>query len=145
MPKLYSTSITVVQEGEPLEGAMVLLIPEDSTLNDWGPGGRTNASGVAVMSTNGRYKGAPLGKYKVTVTKTERDPHPHPEWADLPSNDPNFRQFVKIGESLKAYNYVEPEYGSRDKTPLRVEVTAGQKSHSIDVGKKTKIEVGAVR
>ena len=143
MPKLYPTSITVIQEGEPLEGAMVLLIPEDASLNDWGPGGITNASGVAVMLTNGQYRGAPLGKYKVTVTKTEREPHPHPEWANLPMNDPNFRQFLRISESLKAYNHVELNFGSRDRTPLQVEVTAGQRTHSVDVGARIRTEIRA--
>ena len=142
MPKLFPASITVTQEGEPLDGAMVLLIPEDSALQEWGPGGLTNASGVAVMRTNGKCKGAPLGKYKVTVTKTEREPHPHPEWADLPMNDPNYRQFLRMAESLKAYNLVERDFGSRDRTPLQVEVASGQKSHSVDVGNKIRNEIG---
>ncbi|MDR1269130.1 MAG: hypothetical protein LBK82_06370 [Planctomycetaceae bacterium] len=80
MPKLYPVTITIVQENTPLEGAIVQLIPEDSSLSTWGPMGITNASGVTELQTNGKYKGSPLGQFKVLVTKKEIEPHPHPEW-----------------------------------------------------------------
>ena len=141
MPKLYPTLITVIQEGEPCEGALVQLFPEDSTLSQWGASAVSDAKGVAEMLTNAKYKGAPLGKYKVTVMKREREPHPNPEWANLPREDPNFQKFVQIANDLKLYDYVQPQFSSEVKSPLQIEVTAGQKEHKIDVGQKIKTEI----
>jgi len=140
MPKLYPTMITITQEGEPLEGALIQLFPEDDSISQWGPSGLTNASGVVELRTNAKYKGAPLGNYKVTIIKRERDPHPHPEWAGLPPEDPNSRRYVEISRALPVYDFVEPHFGSLARTPLRLEVTADQKNHSIDAGAKTKTE-----
>ena len=140
MPKLYPTSITVIQESGPLEEALVQLFPEDGSNSQWGPSGITDASGVAEMKTNAKYKGAPLGKYKATVIKREREPHPNPEWASLPREDPNFQKFVQISRMLKLYDLVEPQFASVVKSPLLIEVTADQKEHTVDVGSKVKIE-----
>ena len=136
MPKLYPASITVTQEGTPLGGAMVQLIPEDSANSRWGPSGLSDASGIVVLRTNGRYPGAPLGTYKVVVSKQEFEPHPHPEWANLPEDDPNHWKYVQIVENLKAYEVVDRKCGSIADTPLRIEVTAKEKTYSVDVGKK---------
>jgi hypothetical protein len=145
MPKLYPALITVTQEGEPLEEATVMLIPEDSALMQWGPSGITDESGIAEMKTNAKYKGAPLGKYTVTVMKREREPHPHPEWAGLSETDPNYRQFVQIARMLKHYDLVESHFGSVANSPLRIEVSAGQKEYTVDVGKKVKVETVTLR
>lgn len=140
IPKLYPTWITVTQEGEPIGEALVQLIPEDDALMQWGPSGITDASGVAKMKTNAKYDGAPLGKYKVTVIKREREPHPNPELASFPNGDPNYQKYVAIARTLKHFDLVEPHFGSVAKSPLRLEVTAGQKDHTVDVGKKTRTE-----
>jgi hypothetical protein len=140
MPRLYPVSLKIVQEGETLEGAMVQLIPEDSANSSWGPGGTTDASGIAVLQTNGKYKGAPLGKYKVTVSKKEKEPHPNPELA----GGPEFRQYLAVLKTLKTYSFVEPQYGSIKDTPLRVEITANEKTYTIDAGKKIKTVVNVL-
>lgn len=68
-PKVYQVTVNVVQDGKPLEGANVLFYAEDEANSRWGIGGCTDATGNAIMAVNGKYKGAPAGKYKVTVTK----------------------------------------------------------------------------
>ena len=136
MPKLYPASVIVTQEGKPLAGAMVQLIPDDPANSSWGPGGTTDASGVVVLQTNGKYKGAPLGKYKVTVSKRVKDPHPNPELA----GGPEFRRYLAIDRNLKTYSYVEPQYGSIAETPLSIEVTAKGKTYTVDAGKEIKTE-----
>ena len=138
MPKLYPASIVVTQEGTPLEGASVQLFPEDSANSQWGPGGMTDASGVAELRTNGKYPGAPLGSYKVVVTKHGFEPHPHPEWADLPESDPNRWKYLQIQEGLKAFELVETKYSLLKETPLRVEITAKEKTYPVDAGSKPK-------
>ena len=140
MPRLYPASITVIQEGTPLEGAMVRLVAVDASLARWEPSGITDASGVAAMRIDGRFDGAPLGNYKVLVSKREQEPHPHPELASLPPGDPNAQRYIDAARNLKTYTYVEPQYDSVENTPLRVEITASQRSYTVDAGKKIRNE-----
>jgi len=140
MPKLYPVSIIVMQEGTPLEGALVQLVSEDRANVMWGPGGTSNASGVAVLHTNGTYKGVPLGKYKVTVEKRVKESHPNPELATGGPRTPEFAKYLEISRNLKTYSYVEPQYGSVANTPLFVEITAKEKTYTIDAGKQIKTE-----
>ena len=141
MPKLYPVSITVLQEGTPLAGATVTLVSETPELARWGPMGVTDANGVAIMRTNGRYEGAPLGTFKIVVSKMEREPHPNPEWANLPREDPNSQKYDAIELRLKAFNYIEPQYSSIADTPLVIEITAKLKTYMVDAGKQSKTEV----
>ena len=137
MPRLYPATITITQEGTPLDGALVQLIPEDSANSSWGPGGTTDASGRVVLQTNGKYKGAPLGEYKVTVSKKEKEPHPNPEL----QGGQEFRKYLAILKTLKTYSFVEPQYGSIKDTPLNIEITAKEKTYTVDAGKKVKVAV----
>jgi len=143
MPRLYPAIITVTQEGTPLEGATVQLIPEDQANAQWGPGGTTNASGVAVLYTNARFRGAPLGEYRVTVTKRETEPHPHPELSG--GDRAQLAEFMRIAQSLKTYNYVEPQYSSITETPLRIEITARERNYEVDAGQQVRIEARLMR
>ena len=139
MPKLYPASITVIQDGEPLAGALVLLSSEDPELVRWGPTGITDEQGVVVLRTDGKYNGAPLGTFKVVVEKRDRDPHPHPEWASLPPENPNYRRYDIMEMARKNYDLVELHYGSIVDTPLTVEITAKRKNYTVDVGKSVRI------
>jgi len=118
MPRLYPVSIIVTQEGVPLEEASVTLIPEDPANARWGPMGMTDGSGVAVMRTDGKYAGAPLGTYKVVVSKMEI--------IDPPPGTP--------GES-RAVHHVPQQYGSIADTPLRIEITAAGRTYPVEVPK----------
>ena len=68
MPKLYPASILITQEGQPLEGASVILVCVDESIR-WLVSGQTNRDGVARLVTHGQFSGAPAGKFKVCVTK----------------------------------------------------------------------------
>ena len=116
MPRLYSASIVVTQGGEPLEGASVTLTPEDPENARWGPMGTTDGSGVAVLRTDGKYAGAPLGAYKVVVSKLQI--------IDPPPGTP--------GES-RGVNHVPSQYASIADTPLRVEITAKGRTYPVEV------------
>jgi len=70
MPDLYPVTIMVTQENAPLTDALIDLVPSDGQ-NAWGAGGKTDAQGVAIMFARPDFKGAPIGKYKVVVTKKE--------------------------------------------------------------------------
>jgi len=110
------------------------MIAEDEANARWGPMGTTDASGVAMMRTNARYNGAPLGAYKVIVSKLEDTPHPHPEWAGLPESDPNHWRYVEIAQRLVPVEVVAPQYTSITDTPLRVEITAQGRTYEVAIG-----------
>lgn len=63
-PKLYPVSGTVTYDGQPLEGASVLFIPQGGRPSM----GMTDGSGKFTIATNGK-PGAPQGTYNVTVSK----------------------------------------------------------------------------
>lgn len=130
-PTLYPCEIKIIQDGVPLEGAVVNLFSEDGSVK-WVVGNGTDANGVAKMYTHGDFQGAPTGKYKVTVTKTVIEDAPSQEQL----NNPNF-----VGPMGTAYDYVELEYKSQKTTPLSMEVTSGKNSQEFDVGKAIRDKV----
>ena len=116
MPKLYSPIIlTVTQEKKPLAEVSVLLRSVDSSAGSWSIGGLTDANGSFELYTQG-YRGAPLGKFKVILTKEITDDVAREVWA-----------------------YIENEYASVETTPLEVEITASTKTLTVEAGPAVKI------
>jgi hypothetical protein len=75
LPSLVSCVLTFqYEDGSPVDAALVSLVPEDADLRQWSISGSTDASGVATISTNADFVGAPAGKYKVVVRKVELIP-----------------------------------------------------------------------
>ena len=68
LPSLTACTLTVTYKGAPLADATVALTPESGT---WTGVGKSDASGVAVIRTSGKYDGLPAGNYKVSVRKVE--------------------------------------------------------------------------
>ena len=71
MPKVAPVSLTLMDGGSPLADATVLFISENP-VNSITVGGTSDSSGVvALYTTLGTFsdKGAPTGKYKITVQK----------------------------------------------------------------------------
>ena len=118
MPKLVPCSVSIIQDGQPCEGAAVTLFTDDHT---WAVSGTTDASGVAKIFTHGTYPGAPLGKYTVVVSK---------QVVEEPEATQSASEIVSGGT---AYNFVDPQFGSKSTSPLELEVT-GKTSASFDVG-----------
>jgi len=140
MPKLVPAKIQVTQDGAPLAGAAVLLI--DSAGNrQWEAGGMSDASGTIELYTNGRYKGAPAGKYKVVVTKTETDPSQ--AGPDPGIDDPKYGEYMAklASERLATYTLVDRKFADEKNTPLEVEIKKGGEVHKFDVGEKVKIKI----
>lgn len=137
-PKLYPASISVTQEGAPLDEAMLVLYSADGSL-PWIVSGITNKEGLAKLVTHGEYPGAPLGEFKVCVAKYYRDPV-DPE----PVNPTDWKVWAKKMQENppKQYLLVEEVYGETETTPLRVKIESGGKNHfDLDVGHSVRIKL----
>jgi hypothetical protein len=135
LPTLYpAASIKVVQDGQPLEDAIVSLRPDDKSMK-WGVGGRTNAQGVAQLWTHGKYKGAPAGTFKVIVTKNVNAGEK--EYLEaMNRNDTNAAEAIKV----QSFSCVEDKFGTESQTPLTVEITSSSKTLEVNAGPAVKIE-----
>ncbi|MDR1960352.1 MAG: hypothetical protein LBQ54_15175 [Planctomycetaceae bacterium] len=135
MPDLYPAKVTIVQEGKPLEGGVVTLVNNDSSQSKWIVGGRTDAAGICHLTTQGKFKGVPAGKYKVLVTKsekTESETAKQPVPADSKAAD---EYYAKIRKEEKYYEYVEEKYKLTSTSGLEMEITSGTNEQTFDVGK----------
>ena len=123
MPKLHPTVIQLAQDGAPLEGASVQLLSE--TDGRWPIGGSTDANGAVSLSTYGKYPGVPEGKYKVVVSKVERE-----KFGPEPTS-------MYESQAENVYNLIDTVYSTAETTTLEVEVKAGKNSFGpFDLGMK---------
>jgi hypothetical protein len=123
LPNLQPVSLQFTQDGTPCEKASVNLSPQDG--NRWAVGGSTDANGIVQLKTHGKYQGVPAGKYKIVVTKTER------ETVGPPPNS----VFEQQQENI--YDLIDPVYSNPEKTPLEIEIVAGKNQFQpFDLGKK---------
>ena len=129
MPKLYPVTITVTQDGAPLEGANIVL----SGVDDWISTGSTNSQGVAQLFTQGRYPGVPAGTLKVTVTKvgTEGEPPP-PNPIDAESAR-IYQEYQQSGKTYRQFHVIPADYRQEATTPLTVEVKQGVRNVTVNV------------
>jgi len=132
-PKLYPVSLKFVQEGEPLEGASVVLVPQSDS--KWASGGITDAKGVVTLRTHGKFAGVPAGTYKVRIQKQET--------GEVPTSTDS-TGLTTYGTAT-AYDLVNPDYFLPDKTPFAIEVVAGKNNFEFDLGKKAHILVPTMR
>lgn len=117
--KFHSCEISIIQDGKPLRGAVVSLVPVDGS-KSWGTSATTDQSGKAEMLTYLKWKGSPEGDFKVIVTKmiSEEDPK-KPE-----------------GDGLFYYTVAE-QYGNARTTPFAIKVDKPTKE-TFDVGASVK-------
>ncbi len=127
MPKLVSCSVTVLQDGKPLEGATVAFHSE--TIK-WSVGGTTDAFGVAKMHTHGDYPGSPEGSFKVTIQKTV-----------VEKSGEGASASASI--SAVAYDAVDLQYKTAADTPLTIDVS-GKTNAEFEVGGGVKETVEAL-
>ena len=147
LPKLYPATVSITQDGKPLEGATIIFFGSDPASLKWGVAGCTDASGKAVMATNGMYKGAPVGNYQVTVTKNESTqqekapPSPDPEKDPVAFNEWRLK-YVDSPIKNKEFSLIEVKYTLLESTPFKAEVSqAGPNDFKFDVGKAVRVEM----
>ncbi|MGL6196127.1 MAG: hypothetical protein ACRC2T_15025 [Thermoguttaceae bacterium] len=124
MPPLVPCKITVMMDGSPVEGAALVLIPENAANTKWSAGGITNANGVLDVMTVGQYKGVVAGKYQVTVKKQQ---------VDTPPSDIPYEQ-LRSWKPAPTVDFIDPKYGSISSTPINIDTDSLS-------GGKTTIEV----
>ena len=139
MPKPYPTTITIIQDDKPLEGATIALIPMDAS-NSWNAGGITNTSGNAALKTLTRYDGVVPGKYYVIIKKLlvdenkntpnkETDPAGYAKWLEESARD-----------TFAGYDLIDPKFSKISPDAETIEVVEGKNEKSTDIGKAVKIE-----
>jgi len=140
LPKLFTISVTVEQEGNPVPGAVVTLNHLDGDAK-WSATCETGSDGIAKnFVTNGKYKGVAAGKFQVCVRKYEQGTM---EKVDLPPEptDPyeRYQWRLKYNESQQrseSYDLIEPKYWDPRLSTLEVEVTTdGKNEFTVDAGK----------
>ena len=134
MPPLFPCDITITQDGKPLDEADVRLVLESGT-TDWITAGKTNASGVAKLSTHAQFAGAPAGTFKVLVSKNVPAPSKYPMPAQDASPDEwsEWRGKVQL-ETCPLVRYVKPEYENANTTPHSITITKGKNTATFNVG-----------
>ena len=110
-PGTVPVSVKITQKGSPLSDATVSIISKDGK----SASGRTNASGIAELSTVEGWDGAFPGEYGVSVEKTEM------EIVKAPSADsPN-------GTRAQRKNLLPKKYASSKTSGFTMTVDKGQK------------------
>ena len=139
MPPLVPASVTVMQDGHPLAGASVSLLGADDITRQWPAGGITDVNGVAHLRTGGKFDGAAVGIFRVTVNKTERPENPFAAHAD--SDSANHQDYLREQKKVNANTFivVDRKFSSND-TPLSLEIVKGQKDYTVDVSPAVKIK-----
>ena len=128
MPKLTAVVLTITQDGAPLEGAVVSLLPLDSANSRWNASGVTTKDGKAIIRTLAKYDGAAVGKYKVIVKKTYTEPYPD-WWA---SGTEAQRRAYK---SPPPVEHVHKKFADKKTSPLDLEVGSSPVNETFAVEK----------
>ena len=143
MPKLHPCTITITQEGKPLEMALVSLVAEDEDLSQWATGGFTDQDGKCVPHVRGKFRGVPAGKFKVMVSKTETEEskmgNAPPE--ELSASEKEKWWDRRYAEKIKSFQRVAEKYMMPATTDLEIEVLPKTNVFTFDVGAPTNIVV----
>jgi len=128
LPPLFPCAITITQDGKPLEGATVNLVPMEGTDSKYQASATTDADGKAVIKTYG-YDGSPAGKFRVCVWKT--------------LTESGGKTIDGYGEEVEApgieYRLVDVKYFDAKTTPHEIEIIGKDTlPATFDVGKAIK-------
>ena len=129
LPPLYPVMITVVQDGNPLEGATVSLIADGANVR-FTTAGVTDKNGVATIKTDIDWPGAPAGKFKVCISKVVTPPD-DPVDASLSYEEGRAKAKANLAQTKSMVNskFLRPRT-----TPFAIEVTERGVTETLDVG-----------
>ena len=128
-PTLYPVSLQFMQEGKPCAEASVGLVPQDGS--KWATGGSTDSNGIVTFKTHGKFPGVPEGKYKIVISKHERE-----------ESGPAPQSMYEAQKTLEVYDLIDPDYSIPEKTSLEIEIRPGKNSFDpFDLGKEIRQRV----
>ncbi|MDR2704708.1 MAG: hypothetical protein LBC02_02910 [Planctomycetaceae bacterium] len=131
-PKVTKCTITVTENGKPIEGVYVQVIPQQE-VNSLSIVGRTDASGKAVIySYLGTYQkvGVPLGSSSVTLNK-QREPEHFKSEAEREAMGQDIVKLDAYNAELKQRMtklppLVPPALTKKTSTPLKIDAQIDQ-------------------
>lgn len=127
LPPLFPCTVIITQEGQPLGGAVINLVPGEGTAK-YHPMSVTDDNGKVIMKTYG-YDGVPAGRYKVRVWKNIVE-------GETQTTDSDGEPITSGGTE---YRTVDVKYSSAETTPFEIEVTNKKAPDTtFDVGKPIK-------
>jgi len=130
MPDLVKIKIVLTQDGQPLTGALVNMIPTDEA-SKYPSGGVSDDKGICEPRTRGKFQGAPAGTYDVTVSKQTTEETGNMIPGALPGQE--------IPET-KTFNIVDAKYGKPGELKLEVK-SDGEKTFTFELGAPVKEEI----
>ena len=140
MPDLHKVKIILTQEGKPCDDAKIGLLPLGGD-PQWSSGGTTDSNGNLEPVTHGKYKGMPVGKYRVTVDKSVGEGEPPPPSPIDAESKKKFDDYVASGKTYKLFQVIPNKYRLRDSSPLDIEVKEGANEFTLDIPEAVKNEV----
>jgi hypothetical protein len=132
-PKLYPCKITITQDKIPVENVQISLY-DNHISNKWSIGGTTNTSGVAVIRVHGQFFGAPSGKFKVVLSKTES------EGGTVVNESTTKRK----PEPVRIYSLVDKKYLEESTTPLEIIVENKSVAEIFEIGNANRILIQTI-
>lgn len=142
MPKPVPTTITLTLDGKGLADASVTMIPDSGS---YAAVGKTDSNGVAEMKTDGKYKGAVPGAYKIVVgAKDEID---YGEFGPPPTDPVELDKWNRDVDAaggaanFKRVSVVAQEFTAADTTPLTLTVGDAKVAETFDLGASVREEV----
>ena len=124
MPDLVKKTVTVTQDGQPVEGVHLTLFLVEGPGKNWPIYGDSDASGKVMFHTmRTEFNGAPEGSYIVMAEKVERTPSrfDNVEAADM--DEAREIAAKRRAEYRPSYDLVNPELKTREKTTLKLSIT----------------------
>jgi hypothetical protein len=138
-PKLYSYTFTILSQGQPVEKAKVVFLPEQLGQN-WAVVGETNNRGVAKIYTHqGSYMelGIPAGTFQVTIFKEPEELErvtKSKEEKDKMTQEEAAQYTAQLREAMKNAKTIVPAILSdRAKTPLKIIVSETENTFTVNL------------
>lgn len=133
-PDIYPCEIKLVQENQPLTGASIVLSSGQQDLDRWAVSGITDENGLAQIRTNGKYVGAPAGKFTVCVSKDE-----------ITEGEEKIIGGEKVKVNQKKFLLVEKIYSDPAASPLKIEIEKKKNHFDLEAGKKIRLSIPMIQ
>lgn len=140
-PKIYSTTITVLDDNGPVSDVQISLFANEGDC-PWPVGGVTNAAGEAQLFTYGKFKGAPKGTFTVVLSKSEV------EDADQMSkgNDDGSSSKAKPRKtSFRVFSLVDPQFSLKESSPFKIKIEGRGQNEILKIGKPVRKQIDTIR